>query len=286
MAKNPAISLRSRWLAEKLKAARREAGYSLVEAGEYTQLDHSTIARFERGTHKIRRAYVRELLDFYGVAEDRKREYLLQLADDAWRKDRWDGDSHDLAVGFIDLTWLESMAVKINVFEPLLIHGLLQTEDYMRALARLEQDKKANDPIVNRVVEVRKLRQSIITGDKPTQVSAIIEEPAIRRPIGGKRVMKGQLMHLIELAQADHIEIRVMSVTASADPGHHGPFAYFEMPDPYPEIAFVENLAGSTFFEKESTVDVFRHTYDELERLALSTQKSVTLMHNVLKDLE
>lgn len=285
MSKNPAISLRSRWLSEKLKAARNRAGYSLVEAGEYTQLDHSTIARFERGTHKIRRAYVRELLDFYGVSDDHERDYLLQLADDAWRKDRWDGNTKDLEIGFIDLTWLESKAAKINLFEPLLIHGLLQTADYTRALARLEQRSKATSDVVDRIIEVRQQRQSIIRGPEPTRLSAIIEEPALRRRIGGTAVMTAQLEHLASLAHDDHIDVRVLSINAKADPGHHGPFVYFEMPDPYPEIAFVENLAGSTFFEEQATVDTFRHTYDELCELALSPKKSIELIQTVLKDL-
>lgn len=284
MAKNPAISLRSRWLAEKLKAARRRAGYSLMEAGEFAQVDHSTIARFERGTHRIRRAYVRELLDFYGVSDDRERGFLLQLAEDAWRKDRWDSDSSDLEIGFIDLTWLESTAVKINVFEPLLIHGLFQTDRYIRALAQLEQGKKATTDVINRIVDVRQQRQRILGGNDPTRVTAIIEEPALRRCIGGPSVMRSQLEHLVAVAQQDEVDVQVLTLNAKSDPGHHGPFACFDMPDPYPEIAFVENLAGSSFFEKESTVDVFRRTYDELSRLALSPKKSIDLIRTTLKD--
>lgn len=286
MAKNPAISLRSRWLAEKLKAARRRAGYNLMEAGEYTQLDHSTIARFERGTHKIRRAYVRELLDFYGVADDREREYLLQLADDAWRKDRWDGDESDLELGFIDFTWLEGLAAGIRAFEPLLVPGLLQTPEYAEALKHVGYGYTTPPEETKRIPEVRATRQQILDGEDPTNLTVVLEEPALHRVIGGHAVHKAQLRHLLDRASQTNITVLVLSRDAEWDPGHHGPFVYFEMPDPYPEIAYIENLSGRTFLEVESTVQRFRDTYDELERLALSPRKSIAFIQDVLKELE
>ena len=139
MSKNPTISLRSRWLSEKLKAARLEAGHTLVDAAEYLQMDHGTLSRFERGTHRIRRSYVKDLLDFYGVSSPRGREFLLKLSEDTWRKNWSDLDSYGLDAEFVDYTWLEASSVTIRAFEPLLVHGLLQTPQYVQALTRFEQ---------------------------------------------------------------------------------------------------------------------------------------------------
>jgi transcriptional regulator with XRE-family HTH domain len=283
VSKNQAISLRARWLSERLRDARFRAGSSLVEAGEYLQIDHTTLGRFERGTHRIRRAYVKDLLDFYGVSDRRERDFLLQLAGDAWRKDWSDMDTRDLDSDFVDLTWLESKAAKICVFEPMLIHGLLQTPEYMQELAKAEQGQAATPEVLDRIAEIRMTRQQIFVGDGPTELSVIMEEPAVRRPIGNSDVLKGQLISLLELGKQRNVSIQILPMSAPFSPGHHGPFAYFVMPDPYPEIAYIENLVGRIFIEEETKVECIRQTYDELLRLAYNPERSAEFIRDVLR---
>lgn len=286
MSKIPAISLRSQWLGEKLRDARLRSGYTMREAAEYLQTDHTTLGRFERGTHKMRRAYVKDLVDFYSVTDNRERDMLIRLAEDAWRKDWWDGDDSGLETGFIDFTWLEGRATGIRAFEPLLIHGLLQTPEYAEALKHVGYGYTTPPEETERIAEVRATRQQILIGENPTKLTVVLEEPALHRVIGGHAVHTSQLQHLLDQAARPNITILVLSREAVWDPGHHGPFIYFEMPDPYPEIAYIENLSGRTFLEVEAKVQRFRHTYDELERLALSPRKSIAFMQNVLKELE
>lgn len=285
MSKNPAISLRSQWLGERLRAARNRVGYLMQDAAVHIQTDQTTLGRFERGTHKIRRAYVKELIDLYGISDRRERDYLLQLAEDAWRKDWWDGDDSGLEMGFIDFTWLEGRATGIRSFEPLIIPGLLQTLEYADAL-RYFGYGDATPAKTERIAEVRATRQQILDGDDPTNLTVVLEELALRRVIGGAPIHAAQLRHLIDRASQANITIRVLTSDAVWDPGHHGPFVYFEMPDPYPEIAYIENLSGRTFLELDAKVQRFRQTYDELERLALSPRKSIAFIQDVLKDLE
>ncbi|GAA4910510.1 helix-turn-helix protein [Stackebrandtia albiflava] len=286
MTKNPAISLRSRWLSERLREARHRAGYTLADAGEYLQLDQTSLGRFERGTHRIRRSYVKDLLDYYGVSSTQERDFLLRLSEDAWRKDWSDLDVTGLDTEFIDYTWFESQAVQIRIFEPLLIHGLLQTSAYTEALTRRELGGTATDAEVQRVVEVRQARQRIVTSDMPTPMSVIVEEPALRRPIGGPETLQAQLESLLQLCDAGAVRLRVLPMDAPTDPGHHGPFTLFGMPDPYPEVAYVENLAGRTFFEEETRVSKFVHVFNELERSALSLGESRSMIVDIVKELE
>jgi len=286
MSKNPAISLRSRWLSEKLKGARLQARYTLVDTARYLQVDHTTLGRFEHGTHRIRRSYVKDLLDFYGVSSERERSFLLQLAEDTWRKDWSDMDSYGLDTEFIDYTWLESKAVEIQVFEPLIIHGLLQTPQYIEG-TNMGRGTTAPAPAdLAHFVDVRTKRQRILHGDRPPRLSVVMEEPALRRPIGNSSVLREQLTHLVSISENDHVRIQVLTMDAPADPGHHGPFTIFNMPDPYPAIAYVENIGGSTFYENEDKVDRFRRTYDEIQALALSPTESARLIENALKDLK
>lgn len=113
----------------------------------------------------------------------------------------------------------------------------------------------------------------------------IMEEPAIRRPIGGTSVLKRQLQHLLELGQDESMVIRLLPNSVDWDPGYAGPFSIFEMPDPFSPVAFTETLAGRTFLEEDSKVRRFRETYDCLERLALNPQATAEFIMNELKDL-
>lgn len=286
MTKIAAISLRSQWLGERLRSARHASGYTMREAGEYLQADHTTLGRFERGTHRIRRAYVKDLVDFYGITDTRERDMLIQLAEDAWRKDWWDGDSTGLEMGFIDFTWLESRAKAIRAYEPLIVHGLLQTPGYAEALQDSATQRRPTLRSAPRTAEIRATRQRILTGNDPTNLSIVMEEPAVRHAIGGRATMAEQLAHIMDLNKRDHIEVLVLPMGAADSPGHQGPFTYFDMPDPYPAVAYIENLAGRTFLEEATKVDRFEQTYDVIRRFALSADQTNRLLNDLLKDLE
>lgn len=286
VSKIPAISLRSQWLGEKLRDARNESGYTLREAAQYLQTDHTTLGRFERGTHKMRRAYVKELIDFYSITDRRSRDVLIQLAEDAWRRDWWDGDTSDLETGFLDYTWLEARATRVCTFEPLLIHGLLQTREYAEAVMCHGLNRRIVDSEVRRMVELRVKRQKILTSNDPTQISAILEEPAIRRPVGGVATLKDQLQHLIEISKRPNADIRILPMSVEWDTGYRGAFACFEMPDPYPSVAYTEDLVGRTFYEVEDKVRRFNDAYSELKLLALKQKDSTQFIESVLKELK
>jgi transcriptional regulator with XRE-family HTH domain len=286
MTKSSAISLRSQWLGERLRTARERAGYKQSEACVFIQMDQTSLGRFERGTHRIRRAQVKELIDFYGVDDRCERGAFLQLAEDAWRKDWWDGDTSDLEMSFIDYTWLESRATKIYAYEPMVIYGLLQTPRYAQALTSVGMGSAATQDAINRAMEVRAERQRILYRDPPTKLTVVLEEPALRRTVGNIDVLREQLEHISMSATYDHIDVRVIPVDVPWSSGFHGPFVYFGMPDPYPEIAYIENLAGRTFLEDDVKVARFQRSYDELYRLALSPRASVDFIRNVAQDLE
>lgn len=284
MAKDRSLSLREQWLAERLKRARKSAGHTLENAAEHLQLDSSTLSRFETGTYRIRRAYIKELVDFYGISSEREREMLIQLSQDSWRKDWWDGDTKDLEIGFIDHTWLEARAQCINVYTPMLIPGLLQTTDYAKAV--MVNGPRSDSKHVARMVELRLARQRILDGDSATKLSVIIEETPLRRPVGGSHVLAGQLRKLLKANGRQAIQIHVLPTSVGWHPGELGPFTYFEMHDPYPDVACVESLGGRTFVEEQDKVARFWHAYDGMKQVALSAGQSTKFISNLLKDLE
>ncbi|MEV0644916.1 helix-turn-helix transcriptional regulator [Phytomonospora sp. NPDC050363] len=284
MGKNQALSLRSQWLGERLRAARARLGYTLRDVAEYVGLDFTTIGRFERGTQIIRPAYVRDLIAFYGISDELERDRLLRLNEDAWRKDWWNGDTSDLDVGFIDYTWLEARAERIWLFESTLFSGLLQTAEYTRAVT-VAGLPGANEETIERMVELRLTRQRILTGEAPTHLSMVVEEHALHRPIGGVGVQRRQLQHLLNRAEEPNIDVRILLPEVGWHFGNAGPFIIFGMPDPYPDVVYLEGIVGRTFLEEEETVDTCKRGYDDLHRASLSPEKSRELIAAVLKGL-
>lgn len=282
MAKNQTLSLRVQWLGDRLRKARLAAGYTLEEAAEYLRMRHSTLSRFETGAYRARPSYIKDLIDFYGISDVRERDVLLQLNEDAWRKDWWDGAFCDLDKEFIDYTWLEARAERICVFEPLLIHGLLQTECYATALTLDGLGRDTSKTLLDRMVEVRMARQSILGKPSPVELSVVMEEAPLHRNIGGNKVHTEQLEHLITIAAQPNIDIRILP-RGGWHPGLDGPFSFIDMPDPYPDVAYVENLAGRMFLEDDEKVDRYRHAFDGLHGSSLSSRESVNFIRNILR---
>lgn len=286
MSKNPSISLRSQWLGARLRKARAEAGLTLQEVADQLQVADTTLGRFEKGTVRIRRPYVKEMVDFYGISNRHDRDALMQLNEDAWRKDWWEGDTSDLETAFLDYTWLESRVNVIRQFEAMLIPGLLQTRDYATAVMERGPSKEATPDRLERMVDLRLTRQHIVHGDKSVQLSVIVDESVTRRPIGGPDVLREQLQQLLTLMRAKHVELRCITVDSGWHPGVAGSFTIFDMPDPYPNVAYTENLVGRTFLEDQRKVTHFRQAYDELCQQALSQQESDKFIRQRIKDLE
>ena len=244
------------------------------------------MSRFETATYPVRRSYVKDLIDFYRISVPREREALLQLCEDAWRKDWWEGEAVDPEHEFIDYTWLESRANRICVFEPVVVHGLLQTKHYARALVSADSTQVLTDDQVDDHVAFRMFRQRVLADPYGVSLWAILDESALRRIIGSEEILAEQLKQLVEKARQPNTEIRILPSSAGWQPGASEAFTYFEMPDPYSDVAFIENLAGQTFLEEEDKVARFRSAYDGLCKAALTSTASVELIRTIIEDLE
>lgn len=286
MSKAQAISLRARWLGERLRAERSKAGYTLRDASEYLQIDFTSLGRFERGTHRIRSPYIRDLINFYGISNRQTRDALLKLNEDSWRKDWWDCESDDLETDFVEYAWLEARAVEIHHFELTLVPGLVQTEDYAKAVMRVSGEFDESAPDLERLLELRMKRQEAVLQGTPTPLRIILDESALRRKIGSVKVLRGQMNKLLEAAQQPHIDLRVRLTEAAWQPGLGSSFAYFKMDDPYPDVAYAESLIGRTFLEEEHKVKQLLRAWVGLHKSALSTKKSVGFIRKMIEELK
>ncbi|MGH3547454.1 MAG: helix-turn-helix domain-containing protein [Pseudonocardiaceae bacterium] len=283
--RKPGPTLRAQWLGQQLRALREPTGMTLRHAGEYLQRDPSMVSRFETAEYPIRRGDVLALLDLYGVSEERIRDGLLQLSDDVWRKGWWDEYANAVERQYIDLLWLQSRAERLRTYGAMLVPGLLQTWEYAETLIRNAAAAGTPEEQIKKMIEVRMTRQQMLGGDAPVDFAAVVDESVLRRSIGDPGVMRGQLTRLLEVGERPTVEVRVLPLRRGAHAGLDGAFWLYEMPDPYPDVAYVDNLAGAVYVEEDAAVDRFRRAYHQLSAMALGGKESAALIAAVVKEL-
>ncbi|MEU9886189.1 helix-turn-helix transcriptional regulator [Sphaerisporangium sp. NPDC051011] len=277
-----AMTLRAQWLGRELRELREMSGLTLKEAGGFVQRDGGTVSRIEAGIYPARTPDVLAMLDLYGVTDSRRREGLLKLAGEVWQSGWWDSYSEDLSKVMVDYAWVESRARRICSFDALVIPGLLQTRPYMEAVQAAVVD---SSPIqITSGIRFRLTRQQILTEREPPCVEAILDESVLHRRHGGPGVLKEQLEHLLTLAERPNIEIRVLAFLSGAHASPEGAFMIFEMPEPYPEVAYMDTPGGGIYVEA-SEVQRFRLKLNHMRRDSLDSPESIKLIRETANRL-
>ncbi|MEU3456699.1 helix-turn-helix transcriptional regulator [Micromonospora sp. NPDC006766] len=279
-------TLRAQWLGQQMRELRERRGLTLKYVARFLERDFSSLARYERAEWPFRRDLVVQLLDLYGVYDESERDRLIQLAQDAWRVDRWDNDFDKTIydTSFIDFPWLESRAEQVCTYAALLIPGLLQTRDYAEAVIRNAEPSSTSEVQIRKWVQLRMDRQRLLDAPSPTRLAVIIEEAALRRPVMSRGVMASQLVHLTETARKPTVEIRILPSTLGLHAGLDGTFWIFKMPSPYSDVAHAETLGGRLFMESDKALRYVR-AYDRLREAALSASESAKLIAALAEEL-
>lgn len=275
-------TLRAQWLGQQLRDLREAAGLTLKDAGEYVQRDPSTLSRIEAGLVPARVPDVLALANLYGVDDVRLRDALEGLSRDVWRRGWWEGYAADISGSFIDYAWLEERAQTIKSYEALVLTGLLQTEDYARAVIRAAEPEASTEQI-ERWVEFRMDRQAVLAKSEPPRLHVILEEAILRRPVGGSAVMRAQLRYLLEYRECPGVEVRVLPLSVGAHASPTGTFVLFELADPFPSVAYADTLAGAVYVESDGARR-FAVAWDQLQKAALGPEESAALISAVAEE--
>ncbi|MFC7387595.1 helix-turn-helix domain-containing protein [Sphaerisporangium rhizosphaerae] len=277
-----AMTLRAQWLGRQLRELREASGFTLKEAGGFIQRDGGTVSRIEAGIYPARTPDVLAMVDLYGVTDARRRDGLLKLAAEVWQSGWWDGYMEDLSRVMVDYAWVESRARRISSFDALVIPGLLQTRAYMEAVQAAIVDSSPNQ--ITSGIRFRLTRQQILTDPEPPAIEAILDESALHRCQGGPTVLKAQLEHLLVLAERPHIEIRVLPFSSGAHASPEGAFRIFEMPEPFPEVAYMDTPAGGIYVEA-AEVERFMLKLGHIRGGALEPPESRTFIREIANSL-
>jgi transcriptional regulator with XRE-family HTH domain len=286
MAEAPTI--RRRRLGAELRRLREAHGRKLDEVAAELGLVASTLSRIETGKAPIRTTYVKRLLEMYEVTDPATRQLFVDMAREGHRKGWWSDFDDVLPSGFNIYLGLEAEAASIRSYEPILVHGLLQTRDYATAVLRELRPREGEEQL-ERLVELRMQRQRQRLHDiaPPMDLWFILDEGAIRRVVGGPQVMRKQLESLIEVSGWQNVVLQVLPFDTGAHAGMEGPFAIIEFRDRFdPDIAIAESIgATQVFLEKERDVRARTEAFDRLRAVALSPAASVRLVEATIDDL-
>jgi transcriptional regulator with XRE-family HTH domain len=278
-------TLRAQWLGQQMRELREERGFTLRQAAEYLERDLSSVARWERAEWPFRREHVVSLLDLYGEHDPKRRAHFIELAEDAWRTDRWDAEYGEVVdASFIDYPWLESRAEQICSYNAMLIPGLLQTPEYAEAVIRHAEGDQATPQQIARWKALRMDRQRVLDRKPKVKISAVLEESVLRRPVGDQATMQAQLRHLHALSRRPNVEILIVPIAAGLHAGVLGSFWLFKMPKPYPEVAYLEHLGGRLYMESPKSMR-YALAYDQLRAAAYSAAESAQLIMTIAEEL-
>src|SRR5215475_6471394 len=186
-------------LGSHLRRFREAADVTPGRAAYMIRASRSKISRMENGRVGFKERDVADLLTLYGVTDEQKRADILALARHSNTPDWWSNYSDLLTEWFETYLGLEAAASVIRTFELQFVHGLFQTEAYARAVTLLGHRATPAEEI-DRRVSLRLKRQDLLTVPDPPRVWSVIDEAALRRPVGGRSVMRGQLRHLTQIA--------------------------------------------------------------------------------------
>jgi transcriptional regulator with XRE-family HTH domain len=275
--------VRGRRLRYELRRLREHAGLTRDETARRLDWSGSKISRIETGQSRAQTGDVRDLLDVYGVTGDHA-EALVQLAREA-RKRGWWTAYNDVFTG--TYVGLEAEASAMRTYQPQIIPGLLETEEYTRALIRAGLVRADPDEIERRV-QARMARQEILTRHDAPEIWAVLDEPAIRRPVGGQAVMKAQLRHLIDITAAPNstITLQILPLAVGSHPGLSGPFVILDFPSSEdPPVVYLETATDGLYLEETAETERYNLMFDHLRASALSARESASLIARLADEM-
>ena len=280
-------TVRRRRLGSELRRLRESQSIKLEEVAERLGLAPSTLSRIETGKAPTRTAYLNSMLELYGVDDPGQRQVLLEMAREGHRKGWWAVWDGVLPTGFGIYVGLEAEAASLRVYEAQVVHGLLQTEDYARAVMSTVRRRQTPDEI-DRLVKLRMQRQEVLMRADPLELWIILDEAVLRRMVGPSHVMRQQLEHLYETSQWPNVTLQVLTFGSGLHPGMGGPFAIIEFPERFdPDVVYTEGITGQAYIEeRDREVRARSETFDLLRATALPPADSALLIRSISEGSE
>ncbi|MET8146516.1 helix-turn-helix transcriptional regulator [Sphaerisporangium sp. NPDC005288] len=271
-------------LGSQLRRLREQKGISREEAGHLIRGSESKISRMELGRVGFKERDVSDLLAYYGVEDGEARSTVMELLQRANEPGWWHRFNDLLPSWFQAYVGLEEAASRIRTYEVQFVPGLLQTKEYARAVIRAGATGVGAAEIARRV-DLRMERQRVLDRVNGPVFWAVIDEAALRRPIGGADVMRGQLQHLLELMRQPNITIQVMPFSYGGHSAEGGAFSVLRFEDnELPDVVYVEQLASALYLDKRDEVDRYSEVMERLCAVSTTPEATVDILQKIISE--
>jgi transcriptional regulator with XRE-family HTH domain len=279
-------TVKRRRLAAELHACREEAGLTIDDAAERLEWSAAKISRIENARVRVLPRDTKHLLRIYRVKEGSPQwDMMIQLAREAHQKGWWHSYGDAMSDSLKTLVGLEAAATTLRTYEAECVPGLLQTEDYARAIIRSGLSAGTDDDI-ERYVAVRMARQARLAESPAAELWAVMGEAVIWRQVGGVGVMGAQLARLLQASYQPNVTLQVMPYGAGAHPGMAGSFMMLSFAEPAdPDVVYVNYSTGSLFMEKPEEVARSMLIFNHLCAGALSIGQSREMLSRTQQEI-
>jgi len=276
---SPSAIVQRRRLRAELRAARLKTKLTQEQVASALDWSLSKVIRIEAGSVGISTTDLKALLAVYGIDDQEYIDKLVALGKSARERGWWSNHRDVLSTELLQLIEYESAAAITRNFQPLVVPGLLQTEEYARAILR----EHVSGDRVEALVGIRMKRQELLDRSDGPLLFFILDEAVIRRLVGGKDAMRRQLARLVELGRRPNVTIEVVPFSAGAHPGLRGPFVVLEFPDPEDDdVLYLENSAGDMIRREEpDQVLPYREVFEQLRGISFGPEGSAEYLRQV-----
>ncbi|HEY5988257.1 MAG TPA: helix-turn-helix transcriptional regulator [Streptosporangiaceae bacterium] len=272
-------------LGAQLRRLREAKRISLEEAGNVIRASHSKVSRLETGRVGFKDRDIADLLTFYGVTDEQEREALRTLARRANAPGWWHDYSDVLPSWFEAYVGLEEAATQIRSCQVQFVPGLLQTDDYARAVTLLAH-ASAPAKEIERRVGLRMARQALLTSPEPPNLWVVMDEAVLRRPVGGAQVMRAQVRRLLAAAEQPNVTIQVIPFQVGGHAAAGGPFSILRFSEPdLPDVVYLEQLSSALYLDKPEVVASYLMVMDRICAEAATPADSAEVMAELLREI-
>ncbi|MGW3141796.1 helix-turn-helix transcriptional regulator [Streptomyces sp. CdTB01] len=277
--RRPAPTVGQVVLGKRLQELREAAGFKREEAARVLRVAPATVRRIEMAEVALKIPYVQVLLTTYGVPDEEAAAFVA-LAEEANQPGWWQR-FHDVLPDWFSLyVSLEGAARIIRSYEPHFVPGLLQTEEYARAVMEAGTVGQTGPETIDRHVSLRMARQKLLDREDPPHLWVVMDETVLKRPVSIRgEVMREQLDKLLEFAERDRITLQVAEFEDGPHPGTYAPFTLFRFAEPeLPDMVFTEYLTGALYLDSRGEVSAHLEVLDHMTARAASAQRTKKLL--------
>ncbi|TLS42504.1 helix-turn-helix domain-containing protein [Streptomyces montanus] len=272
-------------LGRRLLDLRERAGLKREEAARILRVTAATVRRMETAEVALKIPYLQLLLKSYGVS-DGEAEAFVTLAEEANQPGWWQR-FHDILPGWFSMyVSLEGAATLIRAYEPHFVPGLMQTQEYARGVMESGALGQTRPEDIERHVALRMQRQQLLTREDAPRLWVVMDETALRRPVGGPEVMRAQIDKLLETTKLPNVTLQIAPFSSGPHAGTYGPFVLFRFAMPeLPDMVYSEYLTGAVYLDARAEVATHLEVMDRMAAHAATAHRTKEILTDLRKEL-